>query len=308
MKASTAIIGLGKIGLTYDLDKFGVAVPNKIMTHCRAVSTSDFFKISYLIDPRIEAVRLAVHHYGGIGFQSITEAAGQEPPQLVIVSVPTPLHVEMLLSITKEWSPRAYLMEKPFGSSAHEARLMRDALERQGTKVYVNYLRRYLPNVISLKSSPSFKKRGRLLSVNISAYSSLENIFSHFLDLLIFLECPSILGISQKVNHSPEIGTIKFEDQESGILFEFGGIGHGQRVCEMLLVYDSAVVKMTSNGRYLEILDTQKGAISIFNIDNSTFDSYQAIILKRIATEFESPEMNTCVADAIRIHEFIESI
>ena len=308
MKISTAIIGLGKIGLTYDLDEFGAAIPNQVMTHCRSVSESDFFKISYLIDPQIEPVQVAVHQYGGAGFHSVVEAEGQDSPQLVIVSVPTPLHLKTLLDITEKWNPAAYLIEKPFGSSSNEARQMRDILELQDAKVYVNYLRRYLPNFISLRSSPLFRNRGRLKSVAINGYGTLENIFSHFLDLLIYMESSSILGLSKKSKYSSDNENLKFKDTVSGVLFELNGVGQGIRECEMTLVYDSVIIEMTSNGRCLEIRSTQGNPIDIFNVSKVAFDSYQAIVLKRIADEFTLSEKNKSVTDAIRIHGFIESI
>lgn len=308
MKISTAIIGLGKIGLTYDFDEFGIAIPNQIMTHSRSVSASEFFKISYLIDWKVDAIQMAVHQYGGVGFQSVTEAEGQDSPQLVIVSVPTSLHLETLFDITKKWSPSAYLIEKPFGSSSHEARQMGELLQLQGAKVYVNYFRRYLPNFISLKLSPLFHNRGRLHSVAINGYGTLENIFSHFLDLLIYIESSPILGLSKKSKYSAGIGNLTFKDSISGILFKLNGVGQGIRECEMTLVYDSMVIEMTSNGRCLEIRDAQGSSLDVFNVDNSVFDSYQAIVLKRIADEFRLSEKNTSVEDAIRIHEFIESI
>ena len=308
MKISTAVIGLGKMGLTYDFDEFGRAIPNQIMTHCRSVSTSDFFKISYLVDSQIDAVQMAVRQYGGVGFPSVAETESQDSPQLVIVSVPTSLQLEILLDITKKWSPTAYLIEKPFGSSLDEARQMRDILHLQSAKVYVNYLRRYLPNFISLKSSPSFLNRGTLHSVSINGYGTLENIFSHFFDLLIYMESSSTLGLSKKLTNSAGIGNLRFKDSISGIHFELNGVGQGIRECEMTLVYDSIVIEMTSNGRCLEIRETQGDSIDVFNIDNSVFNSYQAIVLKRIADEFTLYEKNTSVEDAIRIHGFIESI
>ena len=296
------------MGLTYDFDEFGRAIPNQIMTHCRSVSTSDFFKISYLVDSQIDAVQMAVRQYGGVGFPSVAETESQDSPQLVIVSVPTSLQLEILLDITKKWSPTAYLIEKPFGSSLDEARQMRDILHLQSAKVYVNYLRRYLPNFISLKSSPSFLNRGTLHSVSINGYGTLENIFSHFFDLLIYMESSSTLGLSKKLTNSAGIGNLRFKDSISGIHFELNGVGQGIRECEMTLVYDSIVIEMTSNGRCLEIRETQGDSIDVFNIDNSVFNSYQAIVLKRIADEFTLYEKNTSVEDAIRIHGFIESI
>ena len=308
MKISTAIVGLGKIGLAYDLDDLGVAKPNQVMTHCRSVSESDFFKISYLIDPQIESLKMAIDRYGGVGFHSLVKADTQDSPQLLILSVPTSLHLETLLNVSKKWKPNTYLIEKPFGSSSSEARQMRDVLKIQDAKVYVNYFRRYLPNFVSLKSSPIFRSRGKLNSVVINGYGTLENIFSHFLDLLIFLESPTSLGLSKKIKYSSDLENLKFKDTDSGVVFELNGVGRGVCECEMTLVYDFTVIEMTSNGGCLKIHDTKDGSTELFSVSTSLFNSYQAFVLKRIEDEFSLDQKNSSMEDAIHIHEFLESI
>jgi hypothetical protein len=80
------------------------------------------------------------------------------------------------------------------------------------------------------------------------------------------------------------------------------------RECEMTLFYESLVIVIIANGRNLEIQDLKGSTIAAFNIDNSIFNSYQAIVLKRISDEFGVSKVNTSIAEAIRIHEFIESI
>jgi hypothetical protein len=308
LKVSTAIIGLGRIGLTYDFDEIGVSKPDHVMTHCRAVSNSEFFTVSYLIDSRIEAVQMAVHQYGGVGYQSVGEVQSQESPKFLILSVPTLLHLETLKEIEKNWCPDVYLIEKPFGSSSEEARQIKNLLISRGAIVYVNYFRRYLPNFISLASSPFFHNRGRLQSVTIDAYGTLKNIFSHFLDLVICLESNSALGLNCKTTRTSSIENLRLKESISGISFELNGLGQEFRTCEMRLVYDSIVIEMTSNGRCFEILDSQGISIALFAVDDSIFDSYQANVLARIEEEFSARSDSSSVDDAIRIHEFIESI
>ena len=308
MRVSTAIVGLGKIGFAYDFDESGVAKPDQVMTHCRSVSKSDAFEISYLIDSQIEVIQTAMCHYGGAGFQSVREAQNQESPKLVIISVPTPFHLETLKEIEEKWNPDVYLIEKPLGSCSGEARQIADVLKGRSVSVYVNYFRRYLPNFISLKSSPFLINRGNLQSVTINAYGSLENIFSHFLDLLICLESSAILGLTSKPNVDSNTERLRWRESVSGIHFELNGVGEGFQECEMTLIYDSIVIEMTLNGRRFEILGKDGNSIARFALDNSVFNSYQATVLARVAEEYRLNKKNSCVADAIRIHEFIESI
>ena len=308
MKASTAIIGLGKIGLTYDLNPEGKKISNQIKTHCRAVSLSEHFKVSLLFDLNPIAVKLATAHYGGQGFKDLTDALEQENPELVIVSVPTHAHLKTIRSINHIWTPNTYLIEKPFGYSTYEAEVMSEILYEQDCITYVNYMRRYLPNVINLKASELFKERGTLRSVKILGYGTLINIFSHFFDLLIFLEGAHILGLSKKIIKQKTNSNYKFREPSNGVYFEFSGIGKTVQECEMSLEYDSFKVNLLSNGKVLKIFDHGGLVLGTFEISDLVFNSYQSFVLNQIATDIELRNSNNCILNAIHIHRFIESI
>jgi hypothetical protein len=216
--------------------------------------------------------------------------------------------LKTLQLIAKEWHPSVYLIEKPFGSNSAEAIQMASLLLTQDAIVYVNYFRRYLPNFITLKSAHFFQERGRLNSVRIKGYGTLENIFSHFLDLLLFLESPSTLGLSKKLKIDSKVGVLKFQDPVSKVQYEFDGLGLLTRDCEMTLSYENLTVFMTSNGRCLEIHDAAGRLLDELNMDKSVFNKYQSYVLKEITKDFGSNRENTCVKDAILIHRFLESI
>ena len=308
MKYPTAIIGLGKIGLTYDLNLKGDKISNQVKTHCRSVSLSEYFKIALLFDINPIAVKLATAQYGGQGFQNLTDALEQEKPELAIVSVPTHAHLKTIRDITHIWTPSTYLIEKPFGYSTYEAEVMSEILYEQDCIVYVNYMRRYLPNAINLKASELFKERGALRSVKILGYGTLVNVFSHFFDLLIFLEGAHILGLSKKIIKQKTNSNYKFREPSNGVYFEFSGIGKTVQECEMFLEYDSLKVNMLSNGKVLKIYDHGGLVLGTFEVSNLVFDSYQSFVLNQIATDIELKNSNNCIFDAIHIHKFIESI
>lgn len=308
MKIPTAIIGLGNIGLTYDLNGLGQIKPNQVMTHCQSVSRSDFFAVKYLIDTSDAVTQMAVHLYGGVGIQSLTKETNGESPKFVIISVPTSLHLETLLKVINRWNPCIYLIEKPFGINSKEALKMAALLQSQDARVYINYVRRYLPNFLALKSSSVFQDRGRLNFVRITGYGTLENVFSHFFDLLLYLEGSTSLGVSKKITTASGFGMLKFKDDSSGVQFELKGIGQSIRECEMTLVFDSISINITSNGRCIQVNGLQGNPLVDFNLDQSEFDSYQAIVLKKIQADYHLNQKNSCVEDAVLIHKFIESI
>jgi predicted dehydrogenase len=308
LKIPSAIIGLGKIGLTYDLDDSGCLKPNQVMTHCRSISNSENFQLTHLVDSDAGVLQLAVQLYGGKAFQSLDALMEDAPPELVIISVPTDLHLTTLLNVIKVWKPALYLIEKPFGGNSYTAQKMASELQVQEATVFTNYIRRYLPNFVSLKSDSLFQNRGELNAVKISGYGTLENIFSHFLDLILFLESSFALGSSKKLRSTSNNGVLRFKDPKSGIHFEFDGVGLSIRHCEMTLTYEHITVHITSNGRCIKISDLKGNSLKDFNLDVSIFNSYQSIVLSEISKEFRHRPANTCVDDAILIHRFIESI
>ncbi len=296
------------MGFHYDIDESNKIKPNQAMTHCLSVSKSDDFEITYLVDTQLDVIEKAVKLYGGKGFQNVSSTFGLDDPQFVIISVPTYLHLQTATEITKAWNPQILLVEKPFGSSSLEARELRALLEKQGSKVYVNYFRRYLPNVLLLKSSIEFAKRGNLKSVKVDAYGSLQNIFSHFLDLLIMLETTNVLGTTKKTNLVKTRDYLQFNDPITGIIYELNGLGLEARKCEMTLEYDTCVIQMHDNGRSFEILDNSGISLETFILTDSIFNSYQSIVLQAIGDTISHSSSTNCVEDAIRVHDFIESI
>jgi len=49
-------------------------------------------------------------------------------------------------------------------------------------------------------------------------------------------------------------------------------------------------------------------SLAVFDIDLTTFYSYQSFVVKHIEEDFFLARNNTAMDDAIRIHEFIESV
>lgn len=307
LEISTAVIGLGKVGLSYDLDEHGNLKPDQVMTHCRAVSLSEFFHLQYLVDPNFLATQVALNLYGGLASSSLQKKDSLSP-EFVIVSVPTSNHLQVIETIIDTWNPGTYLIEKPFGGSLNESRKIQELMINQEAKVYINYFRRYLPNVMSLKESSIFQTRGKLLNVTIDGYGTLLNIFSHFLDLIIYLESTSILGTTEKVVLPVESESLRFVDPMTGISFEFNGIGLDPLECEMGLHYENFDIFLTSNGQCLEIRSSEGRLLETFNLDVATFSSYQTFVLNHIEKEFFLSIKNTSMDEAIRIHEFLESI
>jgi hypothetical protein len=145
------------------------------------------------------------------------------------------------------------------------------------------------------------------LKVTIKAYGSLINIFSHFFDLLIFFEGQEILGITNKIMNTQKNAAYNFEDPETGIVFFLIGIGSAKCEIEMILEYENLEIAICSSGQIIELrFPNTHDAISTYNSPKE-YRNYQYEVTKQLGIPSEIGTFSK-LSDALRIHQFVESI
>lgn len=173
------IIGLGQIGMGYDLDR-----DRYVFSHARAFDKHPAFTLVGGVDPN-PALREAFRGgYGVDAYETAAVALAREAPELVVIAVPTPLHGSILDTALEFPSVKTVVCEKPLSYDLSEARRMASACEEKGVKLVVNYMRRSDPAAIEI--------RRRLVSGEILGpvkgvawYSGgLIHNGSHFINLL----------------------------------------------------------------------------------------------------------------------------
>lgn len=302
------VIGLGKIGLTYDIDTDGHVLQDQVMTHCRAISLSKDFELAYVVDPDKKATNAASRIYGVDSAQSLDRVPKSLNPELVVISVPTALHLETAIHLLNYWTPKVILLEKPVGLSSFQAEKISNAITSAKVNVYVNFLRRYLPHFIEFRASTYFQERGSVKRVKIVGYGSLTNIFSHFLDLLIFFEGESVLDSSGIFLKKETLNSTVLENVHSGIVFEFNGISNQPTTCSMEIVYDFVRVSIQSNGQVIQLTNSIGAIVVSYQLDQKSFNSYQLNVLDQISLDLGQSRIVNSIPGAIQIHRFIESI
>lgn len=181
MTFGALVVGLGQIGMGYDLDHD----PGKyILTHSRAFQQHRQFRLLGGVDPDPKRRRLFEEHYGVPAYTDVEAAVQSLRPDVVSVSVPTPEHLWVVRTILQSGTPAAILCEKPFSSGVEEAREMLELGAGQGCRLYANYMRRSDPGVLEIKRR---LKEGKIASPvkGVVWYSKgmLHN-GSHFINLL----------------------------------------------------------------------------------------------------------------------------
>ncbi len=181
MKTGTLIIGLGQIGMGYDLR---LDPTSDIMTHARAFSRHPSFILLGGVDPDAQKRKTFEAEYGCPSFATLEEALHKISPDLIVISVPTDRHAKVLNRVLELAKPKAVLCEKPLSYDLEEARAMVRLCDEQGVRLFVNYMRRSDPGVIEIKRRLDAGEIQTPLKGVVWYSKGLMHNGSHFFNLL----------------------------------------------------------------------------------------------------------------------------
>jgi predicted dehydrogenase len=183
MAEKCLIIGLGQIGMGYDLDHDPTVA---VYSHARAISLHPNFELAGAVDSCPFQRSIFEKHYVRPVFDNISMAIRQSQASVIIIASPSETHAAVVDEVLSQAKPKIILCEKPLAYDLAEAREMVDACDRAGIKLYVNYMRRADPGVIEVKR----RIEKNQISVPIKGvvwYSKgFLNNGSHFFNLLEF--------------------------------------------------------------------------------------------------------------------------
>ena len=132
------IVGLGQIGLGYDLH----LDPSQVYSHARAVSRHPAFELVGGVDGSEQQRALLTARYGCPAHGDLADALARQAVDVLIIAAPTPLHGNILQQALALSQPRLILCEKPLSYDIAEARAMVALCRRHEVALYVNYMRR----------------------------------------------------------------------------------------------------------------------------------------------------------------------
>lgn len=178
---TVVIIGLGNIGLGYDLQ----GKPDQVFTHTKACLVHKGFNLLTGIDLD-EARRNAFTSFTGLPAYDSLDTAGMSAGDvdLYIVSVPLAARSKVIEEVLKR-DPRAVLIEKPIASTVEEAETLLVSCNRKRIVLTVNYFRYFNPRIQRVKSLFTEKSMG-IFNTCICLYSGgIFNMASHYISLLL---------------------------------------------------------------------------------------------------------------------------
>jgi len=183
MSHPTLVVGLGRIGMGYDIE----CEPQiRIATLSRAFDQHSEFDLVGGVDLCPLRRELFTTNYSRPVYSSVAEALEENDPSVVAIAVPTEAHNFVFHQILRAPNIKAILCEKPLSYSLEEAIEMVQLSSRVGVRLYTNYMRRCDQAVIELKRRFSHGQIAGPIK-GVCWYSNgLFNNGSHFLNLLQF--------------------------------------------------------------------------------------------------------------------------
>ena len=180
---SAVLIGLGQIGMGYDLD----LPSDQIYSHLRALQSHSQFRLISAVDP-VESIRNEFEKRTGVKAVSTTKELTDEArgADLIVVAAPTSLHCALFEEVL-QWNSRLILLEKPIAFTRSEGERMRAALAASSSACAVNYFRRFDPGMQALKKKIESGNFGEFRSGRGEYSKGLLNCGSHYVDLVSYL-------------------------------------------------------------------------------------------------------------------------
>lgn len=180
MKYTAAIIGLGRIGLGYDLG----SGPEEVLSHSKAFQRHPGFELVGGADP--DAVnRAAFEQFTGVkAWTDTADMLARLRPQVIAVASPTNSHLAMV-ELAVAHGPLAILCEKPLAATMEEGQRMVALCRQAGVLLGVNYMRRFDPAVQAVGREVKAGLLGEVYKGTLWYSKGLLHNGSHYLDLLL---------------------------------------------------------------------------------------------------------------------------
>ena len=168
------IIGFGSIAHTYNTNsRLGI-------THYNAIKNSKNFKLVAIVDKK----RIKLKNYPC--YQDYNIAIQKHRPDLIVLSVPTSSHFQILKKLIQYDEVKIILCEKPFTQNYLQSKKIKELYENSKIKIFINYMRNtdcFLEKKIN--NYFKLKKNNNFTSGFVFYNGTPLNFASHYISLLI---------------------------------------------------------------------------------------------------------------------------
>lgn len=189
MNYSVLLIGLGRIGMLYDV---GLDETDYVYSHARAFSLHPGFTIGAAVESSPVLREKFSLNYDADVFEDLTKVPESFTPDVVVVATPTITHFAIIEEVLKRHRPKAILCEKPLAYSSSQAEAVVQKCRENGVQLFVNYIRRADPGIMKIKTLLDSGEIVFPIKAIVWYSKGLLHNGSHFVDLLTFWMGPAV--------------------------------------------------------------------------------------------------------------------
>ncbi len=182
-KPSVAIVGLGQMGLGYDLN---LNSKQHVYTHAKALSMHSAFRLVGAVDSDEIKRKTFSEVYDAPGYASLSDLFAHVLPDVLVVATSTDSHLKIIQEILSLGMCGLILCEKPLAYVLDEAKQIVDLCESAGVQLLVNYIRRADPGINEIKRRIDSGEIGGPFKAVVWYSKGLLHNGSHFFDLIVF--------------------------------------------------------------------------------------------------------------------------
>ncbi len=255
-RVKALLIGCGRIGA-------GVGSPQQWSdSHAGAIANRSGFDL-WVYDNDIQIADTAAQQLRA-SVVDVLSPTSIEQFQIAIICTPTPTHVEYLQRLISASVP-VIICEKPICSNMYQLQKAVDAYERGGSRVVVNYTRRFQPAFIDLRSRiKTLLEQQELRACAVRYQRGFLNNASHAFDLLQFLVRRDFTDVVEKVDNAtydefPDDPTVSFSGLWSGVELSVLGLPFVRfSLFEIDLFFEKTAIRLRDSGDTIEIFAAAK--------------------------------------------------
>ena len=142
MLYSVVIVGLGNIGLNYDIDNPFQGSP---LTHASAFYNDQNFNILCAVDINRDTRLNFEKVYGIPTYDAIENISKEMIPDIFVVATPASSHLTLIEEVFSNYCPKVILCEKPIAENYADSVKINNLCVKNNCDIFVNYPRRSSP-------------------------------------------------------------------------------------------------------------------------------------------------------------------
>lgn len=292
MKIKSLIIGLGKIGLKYDINK-----RSEIKTHFKVLSTSKYFNIVGLVDKDKSTIKSIPKDFRKLFFKDYIEAIKKTRPKLIVIAIPTNIHYQVLKDIERFKFVKFIVCEKPLGTSYIDFQKQNFSKEFK-KKIVINYIRNFLPLTNKLLGFIKKNLSKNVTKIEVKYSKSLLNNGSHFISLM--LKTFGYLSLSKTFFRSDKSNFIL---RKNNIYFYFT-CTESKNNSFSLFLKKNIKIDFTNNGYYIQIRNSKNN----FKFLNPEMQFYQYFFYEELYNKILTNKNFSNLILAINVLKIINKI